>query len=220
MVPEHGGAGPDRLARGLRGGPALGRVRLRLGRGAMTPLMIAAVLAGTLVVFGYLVVIWWLDRYEREPFWMTLLVFAWGGFGGTSMGCLCSIPFVFGATAAGGAELGQASQADLSRTYGGGTWTGKPGGRKPHVRGRTWTGMRARGQVSRPRTEPTLHTCSRSMNAPQRNAICAKEKQHSANPSYCIVDSRRGTATKRHRRRRQPRRLSLRLEMRAQGIAP
>ena len=91
----------------------------------MTPLMIAAVLAGTLVVFGYLVVIWWLDRYEREPFWMTLLVFAWGGFGGTSMGCLCSIPFVFGATAAGGEAAG-----------GGGTWTGKPGGLKPHVRGR------------------------------------------------------------------------------------
>jgi RsiW-degrading membrane proteinase PrsW (M82 family) len=69
--------------------------------------MIAAVLAGTLVVFGYLVVIWWLDRYEREPFWMTLLVFAWGGFGGTSMGCLCSMPFVFGATAAGGEVAGE-----------------------------------------------------------------------------------------------------------------
>jgi hypothetical protein len=107
----------------------------------MTPLMIAAVLAGTLVVFGYLVVIWWLDRYEREPFWMTLLVFAWGGFGGTSMGCLCSIPFVFGATAAGGEAAGGGGGTWTGKPPPPGrarpaTWTGKPGGLKPHVRGR------------------------------------------------------------------------------------
>jgi RsiW-degrading membrane proteinase PrsW (M82 family) len=69
--------------------------------------MIAAVLAGSMVVFGYLVVIWWLDRYEREPFWLTLLVFAWGAFGGTSMGCLCSLPCVLGAAAAAGDAAGQ-----------------------------------------------------------------------------------------------------------------
>ena len=72
--------------------------------------MIAAVLAGSLVVVGYLVVIWWLDRYEREPFWLALLVFAWGAFGGTSMGCCCSLPFVMGAAAvageAGGTVIG------------------------------------------------------------------------------------------------------------------
>jgi len=72
----------------------------------MDSLAIAAVVLGTLVVFGYLVVIWWLDRYEREPFWLTLLVFAWGGFGGTSLGCLCSIPFVLGAAAVGGEAAG------------------------------------------------------------------------------------------------------------------
>ena len=69
--------------------------------------MIAAVLAGSLVVVGYLVVIWWLDRYEREPLWLTLLVFAWGAFGGTSMGCLCSLPCVLGAAAAAGEAAGQ-----------------------------------------------------------------------------------------------------------------
>lgn len=72
----------------------------------MDSLAIAAVVLGTLVVFGYLVVIWWLDRYEREPFWLTLLVFAWGGFGGTSLGCLCSIPFVLGAAVVGGEAAG------------------------------------------------------------------------------------------------------------------
>lgn len=72
----------------------------------MNPILLVAVLAGTLVVFGYLVVIWWLDRYEREPFWLALAVFAWGGFGGTSMGCLCSLPFVAGAIAVGGETAG------------------------------------------------------------------------------------------------------------------
>ena len=72
----------------------------------MDTLAIAAVLAGTLVVFGYLAVIWWMDRYEREPVWLTLLVFLWGGLGGTSLGCLCSLPFVIGATAVGGEAAG------------------------------------------------------------------------------------------------------------------
>lgn len=74
----------------------------------MSPLAIAAVLAGTIVVFGYLVVIWWLDRYEREPFWLTVLTFVWGGFGGTSLGCACSLPFAFAATAFGGEAFGSA----------------------------------------------------------------------------------------------------------------
>ena len=76
----------------------------------MNAAMIAAVIAGSLVVFGYLVVIWWLDRYEREPFWMTLVVFAWGALGGTSLGCCCSLPLMAGAAAvtgeAGGNVIG------------------------------------------------------------------------------------------------------------------
>jgi RsiW-degrading membrane proteinase PrsW (M82 family) len=74
----------------------------------MNALMVAAVLAGTMVVFGYLVVIWWLDRYEREPFWLTLLVFAWGGVGGTSLGCCCSLPFAISAIAMAGEAAGDA----------------------------------------------------------------------------------------------------------------
>jgi len=30
-------------------------------------MVLLAVMASTLVVMGYLVTIWWLDRYEREP---------------------------------------------------------------------------------------------------------------------------------------------------------
>lgn len=79
----------------------------------MDILAVTAVLLGTLVVFGYFVVIWWLDRYEREPFWLALLVFAWGGLGGTSLGCLCSLPFAIGATAVGGETAGIVAGAVL-----------------------------------------------------------------------------------------------------------
>jgi RsiW-degrading membrane proteinase PrsW (M82 family) len=50
-----------------------------------------AVALSTIVIFGYLVFIWWLDRYEREPFGWVLLCFAWGGIGGTLFGCLLSL---------------------------------------------------------------------------------------------------------------------------------
>ena len=67
-----------------------------------------AVLAATLLVLGYLIFIWWLDRYEREPIWLVALVFLWGATIGA--GCGCSInttilaPFkqTFSATAAMG----------------------------------------------------------------------------------------------------------------------
>jgi RsiW-degrading membrane proteinase PrsW (M82 family) len=77
----------------------------------MNGIMVAAVIAGSLVILGYLLVIWWLDRYEREPLWMLLLVFAWGAIGGTSFGCLCSVPFAIGATAVAGESGGQAFTA-------------------------------------------------------------------------------------------------------------
>lgn len=31
---------------------------------------------------GLLVLVWWLDRYDREPLWLYLLTFLWGGIGG------------------------------------------------------------------------------------------------------------------------------------------
>ena len=50
-----------------------------------------AVGMATMVVFGYLIVIWWMDRYEREPFWLVLVTFLWGGVGGTFLGCVLSL---------------------------------------------------------------------------------------------------------------------------------
>ena len=52
---------------------------------------VGAIGVSTAVIFAYLVVIWWLDRYEREPFWVVLLAFLWGGVGGTTLGCVLSI---------------------------------------------------------------------------------------------------------------------------------
>lgn len=52
---------------------------------------LSAVAISTGILFAYLVVIWWLDRYEREPFWMVLLTFAWGAIGGTILGCIISL---------------------------------------------------------------------------------------------------------------------------------
>jgi len=48
-------------------------------------MVLLAVMASTLVVMGYLVTIWWLDRYEREPIWLIILSFIWGGLGGTCL---------------------------------------------------------------------------------------------------------------------------------------
>ena len=49
-----------------------------------------AVIAATMVVFAYLGFIWWLDRYEREPFWMVLLTFLYGAIFGIACGCTFS----------------------------------------------------------------------------------------------------------------------------------
>ncbi len=53
-----------------------------------------------------LLVVWWLDRYEREPLWLVGLVFAWGAVGGILLGGIFSLAFtvpvhmVFGAQTA------------------------------------------------------------------------------------------------------------------------
>lgn len=52
-----------------------------------------AVVLSTFAVLSYLLVIWWLDRYEREPGWVLALTFAWGGLGGTCLAiAFSSIP--------------------------------------------------------------------------------------------------------------------------------
>lgn len=51
-------------------------------------LVLVAILLATLLIFCYLVGIWWLDRYEREPFFLVLLTFVYGAIGGTVLSCI------------------------------------------------------------------------------------------------------------------------------------
>ncbi|MCI0450461.1 MAG: PrsW family intramembrane metalloprotease [Chlorobi bacterium] len=39
----------------------------------------------------YLVIIWWMDRYEREPFWLVSLNFLWGATGAIIFGIIGSV---------------------------------------------------------------------------------------------------------------------------------
>ncbi|MEO0604727.1 MAG: PrsW family glutamic-type intramembrane protease, partial [Myxococcota bacterium] len=41
-------------------------------------LTVASVLAAIVPMFTFLAVVWWLDRYDREPVWLLVLTFAWG----------------------------------------------------------------------------------------------------------------------------------------------
>jgi len=41
-------------------------------------LLVASVLAAIVPMFTFLAVVWWLDRYDREPVWLLVLTFAWG----------------------------------------------------------------------------------------------------------------------------------------------
>lgn len=72
---------------------------------------ILAVIASTLVVMGYLAVIWWMDRYEREPFWVLAMAFLWGGLGGTTLAIVLSAFPQLGLQAFFGEETGSALTA-------------------------------------------------------------------------------------------------------------
>lgn len=50
-------------------------------------IIVVACAAGIIPMLCYLGFIYWLDRYEREPWWLVLLVFLWGGLGGAGFGC-------------------------------------------------------------------------------------------------------------------------------------
>lgn len=46
----------------------------------------------------YLIIIWWMDRYEREPFWLVSLNFFWGATGAIVFGIIGSIIMGLGVT--------------------------------------------------------------------------------------------------------------------------
>lgn len=54
---------------------------------------VASLFAAFVPMFVYLLLIWWMDRNEREPFWILLLNFIWGGTGAIILGIIGSIIF-------------------------------------------------------------------------------------------------------------------------------
>ena len=44
-----------------------------LGAMASVLIVLASVLAATVPILAYLMFVWWLDRYEREPIWLVSL---------------------------------------------------------------------------------------------------------------------------------------------------
>lgn len=69
-------------------------------------IVLGGISIATMVVVSYLVFIWWLDRYEREPVWLVFMTFVWGALIGTCLGCLLSLPAAMMSAEIFGAELG------------------------------------------------------------------------------------------------------------------
>ncbi len=69
-------------------------------------LTLLSVLCAGVPILCFLGVLWWLDRYDREPIWLLLLVFAWGAIGAVVLSlvgntvALLPLTWAFGATAA------------------------------------------------------------------------------------------------------------------------
>jgi RsiW-degrading membrane proteinase PrsW (M82 family) len=56
-------------------------------------LALASLIAAVVPMFTYLLLIWWLDRNDREPFWLVFLNFFWGGTGAIFLGIIGSLIF-------------------------------------------------------------------------------------------------------------------------------
>lgn len=56
-------------------------------------LLFASFFAAVVPMFCYFLLIWWLDRNEREPFWIMFLNFFWGASGAISLAIIGSIIF-------------------------------------------------------------------------------------------------------------------------------
>lgn len=54
-------------------------------------LLIPSALSATLPMLTFLALIWWLDRYDREPIWLLALTFLWGAIGGVLFGIMGSL---------------------------------------------------------------------------------------------------------------------------------
>lgn len=55
--------------------------------------VLVAVVGGLLPTSGYVVFVWWLDRYEKEPFWLLASAFLWGALPAAILSLLLEVLF-------------------------------------------------------------------------------------------------------------------------------
>jgi RsiW-degrading membrane proteinase PrsW (M82 family) len=55
-------------------------------------LLFLSVLCASIPMILFLVVIWWLDRYDREPIWLVGLIFMWGAIGAIAGALITGTP--------------------------------------------------------------------------------------------------------------------------------
>jgi RsiW-degrading membrane proteinase PrsW (M82 family) len=68
-------------------------------------LLFLSVFCATIPMIVFLIAVWWLDRYDREPIWLVGLTFLWGGVGAIAGALLTGIPSSFILKLAVGAGL-------------------------------------------------------------------------------------------------------------------
>ena len=51
----------------------------------------ASALAAIIPMLSYLLIIWWADRYDREPFWLVLKNYLWGALGAVTFAIVWSV---------------------------------------------------------------------------------------------------------------------------------
>jgi len=73
-------------------------------------LIVISVFCAVLPMVCLLGLVWWLDRYDREPVWLIGLTFAWGALGATLLSLVGNTTALFGLTSI----LGQASASTLT----------------------------------------------------------------------------------------------------------
>lgn len=68
-------------------------------------LALLSVLCATLPMFAFLLLVWWMDRHDREPLWLFGLTFFWGAIGGVGLALIGSSTLMIPLELALGPEL-------------------------------------------------------------------------------------------------------------------
>jgi protease PrsW len=63
-------------------------------------LALASVVCACVPMLGFVTLVWWLDRYDREPLWLMVVTFLWGAIGAVIPAVLLSTLFELSAHAA------------------------------------------------------------------------------------------------------------------------